>query len=124
FDLGELPGQLGDLDQMTPEELAELDVADLLEEMFAEINRELGDIDTGDMPSLSVPFDLDIFGELDLGELGEMGTMSPVEIQELVESQLGDLEATIGSLPDVPPMPPMSIPVDPSQIEDCLSDLG
>lgn len=136
FDIGELPGQLDDFDEMTPEELAGLDVAELLEEMFAEMNNQLGDPDVGGLPPLSVPFDLDILGELDLGALGDIVTMSPEEIQELIESQLGDLgdlATPTGTLPAIPPMsippwsqPPWSIPtdLDPAAVEECLAELA
>lgn len=113
-DLGSLPtGSIPNFEELTPEELAGLDMAELLEQVFAQIDSEL--------PMGSIPFDMSILDDLDLGNLGDMSEMSPEQIQELIESQLGAL----GSIP------PMSIPemgsiptLDPAELEECFADLA
>lgn len=114
-DLGTLPaGSIPNFEELTPEELAALDVDELLEQIFGEMATEL--------PGGSLPFDPSIIEQLDLGELGDVGALDPEQLQELIESQLGAL----GSLPEMPPMsiPTGSLPFDPAELEECLGDLA
>ncbi|HWL43840.1 MAG TPA: hypothetical protein VNQ73_12920 [Ilumatobacter sp.] len=112
-EFGDLPSMsLPDFENMTPEELANLDVNELLEQV-------LGQLGEG-MPG-GLPFDFSFLDELDLGTLGEAGSMSPEELQEMIESQLGDL----GTLTSLPPMSFPDIPsFDPAQLEECFADLA
>ena len=115
-ELGTLPtGSLPDFTELTPEELAELDVDELLEQMFSEMGAGL--------PGGSLPFDPGMFDQLDLGELGDLAELTPEQLQELIESQV----ATLGSLPTMS-LPPVSIagvaPLDPAHVEECLADLA
>lgn len=109
-ELGSVPmGSLPNFEEMSPEELAALDMDDVLKQVFGQM---------GSLPMGSLPFDLSILEDLELGELGDVAGMSPEEIQELIESQLG-------SLPSVPGMsvPPMSMPapIDPAELQECLA---
>lgn len=125
LDLGQLgtppTGSIPNFEELTPEELAELDVDELLEQVFGQIE--------SDLPAGSLPFDMSILDQLDLGELGDVSELSPEELQELIESQLGDL-TTLSSLPTMS-LPPISMPaldelstLDPAQVEECLADIA
>lgn len=125
LDFGQLgtpsTGSLPNFAELTPEELAELDVDELLEQVFGQIE--------SDLPAGSLPFDMSILDQLDLGELGDLGELSPEELQELIESQLGDL-TTLSSMPTMS-LPPISVPaldelptLDPAQVEECLADVA
>ncbi len=122
-ELGQLPmGSLPNFSEMSPDELAELDVAELLELMFGEMS--------ADLPGGTLPFDMSILEDLDLGELGEAGTLTPEQLQELIESQLAEL-GPLPSMPTMPGMPPMpSMPavpgmpmLDPAQVEQCFAEV-
>jgi hypothetical protein len=98
---------------------------------FGELGGELDealddveDLELGTLPGGSVPFDMSIFEDLE-----ELAEMTPEEIQELVEEELAELEGALSSVPEVsiPPisMPEFSVPslpFDPDELEDCLSD--
>ena len=113
-EMGTLPtGSFPNFAELTPEELAELDVDELIEQMFSEMGAGL--------PGGSLPFDPGMFGQLDLGELGDVAELTPEQLQELIESQV----ATLGSLPDMPTMSiPGVEPIDPAQVEECLTHLA
>lgn len=111
-EMGSVPtGSLPNFEEMSPEELAELDMDDLLAQVFGEMGSQL--------PMGSLPFDLTILEQLDLGELGDFQGMSPEEIEELIEAQLGSLSSIPGM--SVPPMS-MPTPIDPADLEECLAD--
>jgi hypothetical protein len=98
----------------------ELSDFDQLEDALDDVE----DLDLGTLPGGSVPFDMSVFEDLE-----DISEMSPEEIQELVEDEFAELEGALSSVPDmtIPPisMPEFSVPslpFDPDELEDCLSD--